>query len=131
MRHLLELLNVAHRRRLLGANSGKDRLHAVVQANFDENFLTMETCRVWTQFWAFAPYRPKLARLHNINRARVRSNIVFAIRDLVSAQDLKLKTNAIQGYMDGVWVQVAQSQEEPNLPSLQSEARRFVEQTIS
>jgi len=131
MRHLLELLNVAHRRHLSGANTGKDRLHAVVQANFDADFLTMETCRVWTQFWAFAPYRPKLARLHNINRARVRSNIVFAIRDLVSAQDLKLKTNAIQGYMDGVWVQIAQSQEEPDLRSLQSEARRFVEQTIS
>lgn len=131
MRHLLDLLSVAYRRHLSGAASDKDRLHAVVQANFDESFLTSETCRVWTQFWAYAPYRPKLARLHTINRARVRSNIVFAIRNLVPAQDLKLRTNVIQGYMDGVWVQVAQSQGEPDITSLQTEARRFVEQTIS
>lgn len=130
MRHLLELLKAAHGRQLADAATDRERLHAVVQANFDEEFLTLETCRVWTQFWAHAPYRPKLARLHNINRARVRSNIVFAIRTLVPVQDVRVKTNAIQGYMDGVWVQVAQSPESLNLPELQVEARRFIEQTI-
>lgn len=130
MVHLLDLLHTAHRRHLSSAEGAKDRLHAVVQANFDDTFLTRETCRVWTQFWAFAPYHPGLARLHKLNRARVRSNVIHSMRSLVSEQDLNVKANAIQGYMDGVWVQLSQSQETPDLAALQSEAARFVEQTV-
>lgn len=131
MIYLLSLLKTAHLKRLTRAETPADRLHAVVQANFDETFLTRETCRVWTQFWAFAPYHPGLARLHRVNRARVRSNVVFALRDLVPADELHVKANATQGYMDGVWVQVAQSNSYPDLGILQSEARRFVEQTVA
>ena len=130
MLHLLSLLKSAHQQRLRICHDPDARLHAIVQANFDEAFLTRETCRVWTQFWAFAPYRPKLARLHRINRARVRSNVAFALRKLVPEQDVWIKTNAIQGYMDGVWVQIAQSNKAVNLQELQREADRFVEQTL-
>lgn len=130
MRHLLSLLMSAHQQQLKNAESHADRLHAVVQANFDKTFLTRETCRVWTQFWAFAPYQPKLERLHRINRARVRSNVVFCLRELIPEQDLRVTTNAILGYMDGVWVQLAQTRNELRLEELQCEARRFVNQTI-
>lgn len=126
MLYLLDLLKSAHGEKLAQAETPVDRVHAVIQANFDESFLTRETCRVWTQFWAFAPYHPSLARLHRINRARVRSNIMFALRDMVPEADLKMKANVIQGYMDGVWVQVAQSRDMPDLAALQSEARHFV-----
>ncbi|MEO9896808.1 MAG: transcriptional regulator BetI [Paracoccaceae bacterium] len=130
MRHLLSLLKDAHRSRIRSASGAAERLHAVVQANFDKKFLTRETCRVWTQFWAFAPYHPKLARLHRINRARVRSNIVSSLNQLVTEDELKVTTNAVQGYMDGVWVQIAQSENELSLDELQSEARHFVDRTI-
>ncbi|MEP2530343.1 transcriptional regulator BetI [Shimia sp.] len=130
MLHLLNALKTAHHSWLKDAKTPEERLHAVVQANFDGFFLSKETCRVWTQFWAFAPYHPKLARLHRINRARVKSNVMFSLRELVPSQDLTVKTNAIQGYMDGVWVQIAQSAETLNLPDLQSEATLFVNQTI-
>lgn len=130
MRHLLSLLRSAYQQQLKAAASPADRLHAVVQANFDKTFLTRETCRVWTQFWAFAPYHPKLERLHRINRERVRSNIVFSLRELIPAHDLRVTTNAIQGYMDGVWVQVAQTRDELHLEELQCEATRFINQTI-
>lgn len=131
MRHLLSLLMAAHLRHLGHAGNAEERLHAVVQANFDPTFLTRETCRVWTQFWAFAPYRPKLARLHQINRARVRSNVVHSLRELVPEAELRVTTNAIQGYMDGVWIQVTQSDKKLNLNELQSEATRFVNRTIA
>ncbi|MEP3297443.1 MAG: transcriptional regulator BetI [Pseudoruegeria sp.] len=130
MRHLLRSLKTAHHIHLAEVETPVERLHAVVQANFDKIFLSKETCRVWTQFWAFAPYHPKLARLHRINRARVKSNVMFALRELVPEQDLMVKTNAIQGYMDGVWVQIAQSPEKLILSELQSEAGRFVTQTV-
>jgi TetR/AcrR family transcriptional repressor of bet genes len=131
MVHLLGLLKSAYQQHIATATTPQDRLHAVVQANFDQSFLSLETCRVWTQFWAFAPFHPRLARLQRLNRARVRSNLIHALRQLVPEQDLNIKVNAIQGYMDGVWVQLSQSSQAPNFPLLQSEARRFVDQTIA
>ncbi|MCV6593021.1 MAG: transcriptional regulator BetI [Silicimonas sp.] len=131
MLYLLDLLKSAHGRILDGADNPAERVHAVIQANFDETFMSRETCRVWTQFWAFAPYHPSLARLHRINRARVRSNIVYALRDLVPEADLRMKANVIQGYMDGVWVQVAQSRDLPDLGALQKEARHFVDRIVA
>lgn len=131
MRHLLSQLHEAHRARLQSASSAADRLHAVVLANFDETLLTKETCRVWTQFWAFAPYHPGLARLHRINRSRVRSNILHALKDLVPQEHLNATTNAIQGYMDGVWVQVAQSQQDLVLADLTEEAALFLNISIN
>lgn len=131
MVHLLGLLKAAYQQHIATATTPQDRLHAVVQANFDQSFLSLETCRVWTQFWAFAPFHPRLARLQRLNRARVRSNLIYALRQLVPEQDLNIKVNAIQGYMDGVWVQLSQSSQTPDFPLLQSEARRFVDQTIA
>lgn len=131
MRHLLALLGSAHYRRLQMSSDPASRLHAVVQANFDDTLMTREACRVWTQFWAFAPYHAKLARLHRINRARVKSNIHSPLSQLVAPEELQVTTNAIQGYMDGVWIQVAQSDTAIDLDELQSEASRFVSHIIS
>lgn len=130
MRHLLSLLSEAHLELLKNASDPTGRLNAVVQANFDPKFLTPETCRIWTQFWAFAPYRPRLSRLHRINRARVKSNIVAALKNIVPESELRVMTNAIQGYMDGVWIQVAQSDDRLDLARLQTEASQFIDQTI-
>lgn len=130
MRYLLTLLKTAYRRRLEGAETPYDRLHAVVQANFDDHFLTKETCRVWTQFWAFAHYHKPLARLHQINRARVKSNILYSLKELVQAHEIQIKTNAIQGYMDGIRIQTGQAETNPNLTAIQDEVTAFVDQMI-
>jgi TetR/AcrR family transcriptional repressor of bet genes len=130
MRHLLALLKTAHQTRLQSASTPHERLHAGVQANFDQTFLTRENCRVWTQFWAFAPYHPRLARLHRINRSRVQSNIVHSLTELVSKEDLNVTANAIQGYMDGVWIQISQSESALNLSKAQSEAKHFIDSAV-
>ena len=130
MRHLLSLLRDAHHVRLKLAETPESRLRAAIDANFDDDLLTREACRVWTQFWAFAPYHPKLARLHRINRARVRSNIIAPLRSLVAERDVRPMSNAIQGYMDGVWIEVSQSETDIDLEALQFEARRFLDHAL-
>lgn len=130
MRHLLRLLRSALEWRLREAHTPLDRLHAVVQANLDDTLMTGEHCRVWMQFWAFAPFHPSLSRLHAMNRARVRSNLVHPLRSLVPPQDLQMKTNTIQGYMDGIWVQIAQTGKVLDVSSIQREAHHFVTQSV-
>lgn len=127
MRHIMSLLNTAYQRRLVGLEDSVDRIHAVVQSNFDETVLTSETCRVWIQFWAFAPYNPSLARLQNLNRSRVRSNIISPLRNLLPPQNIESTASAIQAYMDGIWVQTAQNNKAPDLDTIQREAMSFTE----
>ena len=85
------------------------RLLAIVEANFDDRVFTVEQCSVWMQFWAVAPYRPGLSRLHRINRARVRGHVRAELRALLPAETFETAREALQNYMDGVWLEAAQS----------------------
>ncbi|WP_204113830.1 choline-responsive transcriptional repressor BetI [Shimia biformata] len=109
MRRLLETLKTAMLDRYALAGSPRERLMAVLDANFDDRLFTVEQCSIWMQFWANAPHTPSLARLHRINRARVTSHFRAELRQLVSASRMETVREALQNYMDGVWLEAAQS----------------------
>lgn len=131
MRHLLSRLHDAAVSRLSGLSQPTERLEAVVLANFDETFMSIETCRVWTQFWAYAPYHQGLSRLQKLNKARVRSNLAAELKQLFPEQSVNAMVGAVQAFMDGVWVQAAQSQHEPDLVHIQERAREFLAHSLS
>ena len=83
MLQLLSKLHVATLARLKKANDPESRLMAIVEANFDDALFTVQQCSVWVQFWSAAPYSATLARLHRINRCRVRSNIRGELHKIV------------------------------------------------
>ena len=109
MRHLLNKLKQAMIRGYSTAATPKDRLYAVMDANFDDDLFKVAQCSLWMQFWASAPYSPRLSRLHRINRNRVRSHFLAELRRLVPPEQLETARHALQCYMDGVWLQAAQS----------------------
>jgi len=97
MRHLLSVLKRAVLRRLADQSDPEQRLIAVVAGNFDKALFSSESCSVWTQFWAYAPYDPRLARLQRLNKRRVRSNL---IRRTENADAARLRGNRL--YRDPV-----------------------------
>ncbi|WP_298359253.1 transcriptional regulator BetI [uncultured Litoreibacter sp.] len=109
MRHLLTLLKQAMLRRYAAANTARDRLIAVIDANFDDQLFTPAQCSLWVQFWSNAPYVPILARLHRINRARVQSHVQAEVKHLFPPDKRAAVTAMLQAYMDGVWLEAAQS----------------------
>lgn len=109
MLSLLNILKMATVIRLSKAESAEDRLLAVLQANFDDTLFTKEHCSVWTQFWANARYEKSLARLHHINRSRVKSNLAAELRSLVPPEHRDTTRRTLQNYMDGVWIHAAQT----------------------
>lgn len=127
MRRLLTLLHAALLRRLADADSPHARIHAIVAANFDDTLFTLEQCSIWMQFWAAAPYAPALARLHHINRRRVRSNFRAELRDLLPPQNRDIARRAIQAYMDGVWTEAVQRNRPLDPAASREEARLFVD----
>jgi len=107
MRHLLNKLRRAMITGFAQAPSSLDRLYAVIDANFSDDLFTPAQCSVWMQFWSNAPYSERLARLHRINRSRVESHFLAELRGLLPPDRVKPAQEALQAYMDGVWLQVA------------------------
>lgn len=124
MRRLLSRLKTAVLERMQGISTPQERLMALLDANFDDRIFTTEMCSLWVQFWGNAPYVPSLARLQNINRARVSSNFSAELRELVRPSRRDTVREALQSYMDGVWVEAAQSTGPLDAATTRSEARR-------
>lgn len=127
MRKLMTKLRTAMLRRLRGATTPRERLLAMIEANFDDDLFTLEQCSTWMQFWGEAPYSPKLKRLHRINRNRVRSNFRSVLRPLVPDDLEEITRRSVQAYMDGVWIEAAQSRRPLDGALAREEARKFVE----
>lgn len=123
MRHLMRILQTGLRDAYAQATTPRARMDAVIAANFSDALFTTEQCSVWVQFWSAAPYAPGLARLQNINRARVTSNMNACLRDLVADEASRETVRGIlQAYMDGVWIDTAQSGRRANAAIARNDA---------
>lgn len=131
MRHLLNKLRQAMVEGYARAHTPIDRIYAVMDANFADDLFTVPQCSVWMQFWANAPYSPRLSRLHRINRARVRSHFQAELRCLLPEQQVETARRALQCYMDGVWLQTAQSDKQADPAAARAAAHRVVELTLA
>ncbi|CUH76537.1 transcriptional regulator BetI [Tritonibacter multivorans] len=131
MRYLLRILQRSLIQRFKSAATPEDRLYAIVDANFDDSLFTVEQCSIWMQFWGSAPYTPRFARLHRINRSRVRSHLRHELRAQMPADQAEVVRSAIQCYMDGVWLQATQSEAALDAAAARREARRVVTRLLS
>ncbi|MEY8801481.1 transcriptional regulator BetI [Leisingera sp. XS_AS12] len=127
MRHLLGKLRQAMVEGYATANTPRERLYAVMDANFSDGLYTVPQCSIWMQFWANAPYSPRLSRLHRINRARVRSHFLAELRALLPDTQIETARQALQSYMDGVWLQAAQSETPLDPAAARAAAHRVVD----
>ncbi|NRB17349.1 MAG: transcriptional regulator BetI [Rhodobacteraceae bacterium] len=131
MRHLLRKLRTAMIAGYSAASTPTDRLHVVMDANFSDQLFTVEQCSIWMQFWASAPYSPHLARLHRVNRSRVRSHFRAELRQLLPVEGVETARQALQNYMDGAWLQAALSDQPLDAQQARSAARRVVDLVLS
>ncbi|WP_299349906.1 transcriptional regulator BetI [uncultured Shimia sp.] len=127
MQHLLSLLRAAVLRRVAMAATPHERLMALLEANFDDSVYTTEQCSLWVQFWGSAPYVKSLARLHNINRQRVTSNFRAELRALLPEDRRETVREALQSYMDGVWLEATHSSQPLDAAAARDEARRVAQ----
>ncbi len=127
MRRMLTMLKEAQLERYAVAKTPLDRLMAVIDANFSDRLYTLEQCSIWIQFWANAPYVESLSRLHRINRARVTSHFRAELRSLLPEDRREIVREALQSYMDGVWLEAAQANAQLDPTAARTEARRFTQ----
>ena len=94
-----------------------ERLHAVIDGNFDQRFFQPSIAHAWLSLCAEVPREPQLARIQTVIHARMRSNLVSALDGLVPAEEREAVALTIASLIDGLWLRLGLQSERltPNM----------------
>lgn len=106
MREANAVLRDAVIARLQRARTPAERLDAVIEGNFEPHLFQPSVCHAWLSLCAEVPWDENLARIQTVLHARMRSNLMSALRQLapaVLAEEVALGVTAL---IDGLWVRL-------------------------
>lgn len=94
--------------RLKVARTPRERIAAVIEGNFDPRFFQPSICHAWLSLCAEVPREPQLARIQTVIHARMRSNLLSALRQMVLSTDKQEEIIlTITSLIDGIWLRSA------------------------
>jgi TetR/AcrR family transcriptional regulator, transcriptional repressor of bet genes len=92
---------------LARARTPRERVLAVIDANFAPEQSAPEVVTAWLAFWAQVRQSPKLARIQRIYRRRLRSNLLHALRQMLPADRAETVATGLAALIDGLWLNSA------------------------
>lgn len=109
MRSLLEELRTHTVAGLSGAHSPRERLDAIIEANFSLQNFSRQTVSAWLSFWSEARRTPRLLRLQRVNQKRLSSNLLDALKQLMPVERAQITCEGLMALLDGLWLRAALS----------------------
>lgn len=106
MREANAALKEAVVERLNRANTPRERLEAIIEANFEERFFQPSVCHAWLSLCAEVPREPQLARIQKVIHARMRSNLLSALAHLLPPDECEAAALGITSLIDGLWLRL-------------------------
>lgn len=111
MRHLLSMLcrdvfDLMETR----PDTPRERLMAIVDANFSGVQTGSQSAKTWLAFWTQAMHSPDLMRLQRVNERRLLSNLMFYLKALMPAERVLGTAQTIAAMIDGFWLRAAMSE---------------------
>lgn len=94
----------------LTRNDPRQRLTAIIEANFTGVQTDNGAALAWVAFWAQTPHNEAMARLQRINERRLLSNLVYALRMLIPPAAARDTAQTLAALIDGFWLRAALSQ---------------------
>lgn len=82
----------------------QDRIKAIVQANFSPSQTDPAAVVTWLSFWAEAMHHPELARLQQINRRRLKSNLAYSFGQMMPQAQAREAAIILTALIDGLWL---------------------------
>lgn len=103
MRHTLTLYGADVRSALVPAQTSLERVEAIVGASFTSSNFRPDVIAAWLNFYVLAQTVPEAKRLLTVYQARLRSNLIYALRPLIgsNAPEVASRTAAL---IDGVYL---------------------------
>jgi TetR/AcrR family transcriptional repressor of bet genes len=108
LRHLNREISRTIAEKLRHSQSPLKRLYAIGEAQFAPTHFEPATAATWLALWAAIPHNEEMRRFQHIYERRLRSNLIFAFRPLVSHGDLDLAVNCTTALIDGLWIKAVQ-----------------------
>ena len=103
MRHTLTVYGAEVRGALAMAETPKGRVTAIVRASFSATHFRPEIVAAWLNFYVLAQTQPAAARLLNIYQARLRSNLIHALRPALG-QQAPAAAERLAALIDGIYL---------------------------
>jgi TetR/AcrR family transcriptional repressor of bet genes len=89
--------------------TARERVSAVIRANFQPDLFTREVAQAWVSFYAVIGQKPEFERLQSAMDRRVRSNLVHALRQFAPPDTADRIANGAAVWIDGLWLRHAKS----------------------
>lgn len=100
--------------KLRRATTPRQRVSAVIEANFPEKLFTREVARAWVSYYAAIGRKPDFNRLQAATDSRLASNLVHALKQLTSEAWAKAIAFHVAVLVDGLWLRHARSNDVVN-----------------
>lgn len=107
MRWLLVLLRRDLVARLEELHDPKERLRAVMDANFDHSQFQPAVVSAWLAFFAQSAHDKELARLRDVYTRRTYTNLLQPLRQLVQPEQARIIATTAAALIDGLWLRSA------------------------
>ncbi|MCC2617776.1 transcriptional regulator BetI [Aestuariibacter halophilus] len=129
VRYLLDQLKV----NLLAALANQkltplQRLMAIVETNFSPVQRAPAATKTWLSFWAQSLHDPQLARLQDINKKRLVSNLRYAYRQVLAREQASEAAEMTAALIDGFWLRCSLSEaDDKRFDQAVAHCKRFIE----
>jgi len=107
MRSLLKDLGRGVVIRSATAKTPRQHIEAIINGNFAFEQTHPSAVTIWLAFWAQALHVPELARLQQVNRKRLHSNLLFWLKQLQSEKLAAQTATTLAALIDGLWLRGA------------------------
>jgi TetR/AcrR family transcriptional repressor of bet genes len=111
MRHANSLLRDEVVLLMAQAKSPRERVEAIIAGNFSPKFFKPEICNAWLSLCAEVPRNANFARIQRAIHARMRSNLMSALRHLLPEARAEAAIIGITAMIDGLWLRFGLSQQ--------------------
>ena len=116
--------------RLRQARTPRERVVAVVLGNFEEEFFKPSISHAWLSLCAEVPREPQLARLQKVFHARMRSNLLAALRDIVEPQEAEDLARGISALIDRLWLRMGLVSQSVTREDALTQMQRYIERHL-
>ncbi|WP_371168566.1 choline-responsive transcriptional repressor BetI [Aliiroseovarius sp. 2305UL8-7] len=113
MRHILTVYSAQVRAAVLRAKSPRERIEAIIHANFEAGNFRPEVVSAWLNFYVLSQSNEGASRLLRVYQHRLHSNLVFDLRPLIGNESHDV-ADSIASMIDGFYIRHALREETPS-----------------
>lgn len=116
--------------RLRAARSPRERVSAVIAGNFPATLFTREIARAWVSYYAALGRGRDLDRMQRAVDARLASNLMHALAQIVDRPRARMVTDYIAVLIDGYWLRHTKSNDSVDAAAAIRQIESFVDSQL-